>query len=218
MAKRRGTTIRFGVQSSGERSEYWSVRSPKKRAEAVLAPERRGGTLHITLHEDPRHWHTVTSVAPWRVEEAWGPRFPVLPGLVHAARIAIKPTALWLPPLARDDVYWADPAPRGAVTVFELFHERLPTGPRGEPWPGRNARATRLVGRLPLSNNLRITIVVHEVSAVGMPDLAEDARRHVESVGGRAHMISNGRRADGCQVFYDDYIRLGEGEDLDQGA
>lgn len=68
-----GSDIRVGVSDGGLFSQSWKVAPSASRPELVLSGNRTGHFMHLTMHEDPAHWHTKVGRRGDETSHPWTP-------------------------------------------------------------------------------------------------------------------------------------------------
>lgn len=118
--------LRFGASDQERFSEYWKVTATSVRPELVLAGNRTGAFLHLTMHEDPAFWHIKVTLPEGVITREWRPPSDVLPGVRRLVRLLIPIQAVrYPPPKGADRVAWYPAPPEDRFWVeFTVLHRR----------------------------------------------------------------------------------------------
>lgn len=112
-------SIRFGVTDGKRHSEYWKVSAMVQRPELVIAGNRTGHFLHVTMHEDERYWHIKVVLPEGTIERTWTPPTEIQPGVRRLLQLRIPYQAVRnQPPKGAHRVVWL-PAPPDERTWVE---------------------------------------------------------------------------------------------------
>jgi hypothetical protein len=114
--------VRFGVSDGRRFSQYWTVKS-LARPELVIAGNRTGKFLHLTMHEDPASWHIKVTLPTGMVEHAWEPPKEIGPGLRRLVRLLVPVEAVRHgPPTRSSDVVWYAAPDEQTWVEFTILH------------------------------------------------------------------------------------------------
>jgi hypothetical protein len=201
----RSPIICFAITSGSKRAAYWRIRAGVKQPELFLQREGYGKKFHFSLHASGQ-WHMKEG----RQERIrWARPSQVVPGYTRAIGI-VQPvaTAVREDPPTEETVLvpaLADANP----TTFSVFIER-PGASLDDSWPGKNADATTLVGRIPLAVGAGSCCVVALQQPIepGQADFArpsDDELRWMRDVAARGPLVITivGGLSDGAIALID---------------
>jgi hypothetical protein len=157
--------MRFAVRADHGCSPHWKVRVGATRSDVYVSKRSTGSIFHVSLHENPDHWHikgrSRSSGDSQEVWLRWDRPNEFAPGFVRALDLTVTPAVIDKPLGHRKQTYWYQfPGPERWVQ-FNVWLEH-PLANRDDSWPGKRAMGTQLVGRLPLSSGWTVCVVAHD--------------------------------------------------------
>jgi hypothetical protein len=82
-------SFRFGAADGHRFSDYWKISATAKRPELVIIHSRTGKFFHVTMHEDPDHWHVKVTIDGVTTEHPWTPPSEIIPGARRLIRLFV---------------------------------------------------------------------------------------------------------------------------------
>ena len=117
--------VRVGASDGVRFSQYWKVAPTAGRPELVVAGNRTGKFLHLTMHEVEAHWHIkVTLPDATVIERRWDPPDEVLPGVRRLVQLLVTHASVrYTAPKRSGRVTWYPAPPDDQTWVeFTLMH------------------------------------------------------------------------------------------------
>jgi hypothetical protein len=162
-----GREIRFTVKADHGSSPHWIVRVGATRSDVYVANSSTGSLFHVSLHEDPDHWHikgqSRSSGDSQDVWLRWERPTEFSPGFVRALDLTVTPAAIVTASDHNKQVVWYPFSGPVRWVHFNVFLEH-PLANRNDSWPGKRSMGTQLVGRLPMPSGWTVCVVAHPLS------------------------------------------------------
>jgi len=163
------TTIRFAVGTPDRHSTVWSTKS--RRNDVYIFARVIGGSIKVSLHEDPDHWRLaftrehVDRHADRRPKEWHRPSEFAL-GLTQAFAVYVPESELIssvrvAAETETSEILWLPPPESGAATQITWIYAKPEAAVAG--WPGRRSMNSSLVGRMPLASGEVVWVVAHQL-------------------------------------------------------
>jgi hypothetical protein len=163
--------IRFAVKSDHGCSPHWKVRVGATRSDVYVSNRSTGSIFHVSLHEDPDHWHikgqSRSSGDSHEVWLRWNRPVEYAPGFVRALDLTVTPAVVDKPFGSKKQTFWYQfPGPRRWVH-FNVWLEH-PLANRDDSCP-ESARWERrsCVGCRCLADGLFVSSRTTKRAAVG---------------------------------------------------
>lgn len=191
-----GRELRFGVSDGRRFSQYWTVKS-LARPELVIAGNRTGRFLHLTMHEDPASWHIKVMLPTGEEEHAWKPPKEIGPGLRRLVRLLTPIEAVRHgPPKKSSDVVWYAAPDEQSWTEFTVLHFFQ---------SGLQVRNADELGRVRLADASNAVVIARTIPAepgtktLPVPD--PDELRRLWAQSDTLAALVHGTHEDGCLWF-----------------
>lgn len=182
--------FRFGATDGERFSEYWTLATPAHRSELVVSHSMTGEFMHITMHEDPAHWHIKFDDEGYR---GWSPPDEIGAG-VRMLAVFYMPIEAIRHRHGVSRVHWSRVAddPRKWI-AFLLFHSKRQDQPSDAD----------IVGSVTLADGSLAFVVTELVDAsdVSFGVAEEDRARLFQAQAQGASMLMHVVADDGVLLF-----------------
>lgn len=171
------SVLRFALDAGdGTRSPAWSITTGAQQSDVYLRREGAGSWIHLSLHR--AGWYHI-KLHP-DAEYEWTKPLELAPGITRVLEIAMTHSLCDGERRHAAGMSLVPLVPK-LVNRFDVFLEVA--APDEESWPGRDAKHTELVGRLPLVNGQTCTVVTHpEALAASAMEVAPDPRYDMDEI------------------------------------